>query len=1081
MANRESSDGPFVAYTLALTQSVRSSLVLVRDAAAELAARIGCLLCEPSDGASGNANSGLRPLKKHSRNYATAQRVQREAESLKLTCDAIFPEVEQLLAVVAGEPSLSLSDAALSVDAKDFANCSVLHATGNVEAAGSGGCGARRRSPLVGRGWGGAYGCPGNGYESLLCILWRLLQRLEVETALTNQEAAERRARQRSSRRSPRLVANSGYGLSGGVDERPSQATAPSVNWRELERRWLAPHSSANQLTPLGRLTGHHLQLKQFYAMIHLACRCVRQSDVGRTLFVPMSAEFDHRVWAPVVKLDSFQGVHFGFQYSREMRTVLRIVQVIRSAVRRAVASEYFRRSAFARKLAFFSWGWFYIHMALLENYGYSTSMAQQIVEKLASAFGASLSTVERPAGRREAADTPEVAARSPVVSLDEARMFFNLSEDPLFLGFALIREKDVALDQFFEIDDAADALKRALHKNAQHRVQRSIDHSTSLSRGDAEMSSDADARGTRLKLPAALHGPLKARLLSSVVRCVQIKSQRTTAPSTAEHSASGTATCASAAESFSPAPMTDCWQRPHEMDETSDASADATAAAMSPDRFRQHADDPWRASNLTVSATEPVAATDASPRRAGAAATGPDSESGSSVWAADSAALQRDTADADGALGNAAAAAAASNGIDRSPRALSTTPAEADAGDPPQSSSRAARSLRRERSGSLLASAISSSMRSIGARIDSLLRHQADEGLARSLIVFFHGGGFIGQSSLTHTSLLKQIAHDIPDAVVVSMDYRLAPEYPYPTAVNECFHFYIWALENAHLLGTHAERIVVAGDSAGGNLAVVLTILLIQHGLRLPDGLVLAYPALNLTLQWSPSRLLSAFDPLLSIDLLELILQSYVPADVDASRDPYLSPCIAASDTLLEAFPPVYMVCGAYDPLLDDTVEFAHRLRLVKRDTHCDRDAVRLRVYEGMPHGFLSMSSVIHEASAAVSQVTLWMSELLQVSWAGDHERSCRSAPSSPRLPLPAPSGADASLSTSTDSLQHTERSGVDLQASMDTTKAAAAPATTAAALRQAMRELSVAFSVSESSDSDSDEDRAEQTPLFA
>jgi hypothetical protein len=65
------------------------------------------------------------------------------------------------------------------------------------------------------RGWGGAYGCPGNGYESLLCILWRLLQRLEVETALTNQEAAERRARQRSSRRSPRLVANSGYGLSG--------------------------------------------------------------------------------------------------------------------------------------------------------------------------------------------------------------------------------------------------------------------------------------------------------------------------------------------------------------------------------------------------------------------------------------------------------------------------------------------------------------------------------------------------------------------------------------------------------------------------------------------------------------------------------------------------------------------------------------------------------------------------------------------------------------------------------------------------------------------------------------------------
>lgn len=98
----------------------------------------------------------------------------------------------------------------------------------------------------------------------------------------------------------------------------------------------------------------------------------------------------------------------------------------------------------------------------------------------------------------------------------------------------------------------------------------------------------------------------------------------------------------------------------------------------------------------------------------------------------------------------------------------------------------------------------------------------------------------------------------------MLSVDYSLAPQCPYPHALNECFYVYAWALANADKLGWTGERICVTGDSAGGNLAVAVALKCIQESLRRPDGIVLFYPVLSVEIAVSPSRFLSLMDPLL-------------------------------------------------------------------------------------------------------------------------------------------------------------------------------------------------------------------------
>uniref|UniRef100_A0AAY4DNM0 Hormone-sensitive lipase n=1 Tax=Denticeps clupeoides TaxID=299321 RepID=A0AAY4DNM0_9TELE len=146
-------------------------------------------------------------------------------------------------------------------------------------------------------------------------------------------------------------------------------------------------------------------------------------------------------------------------------------------------------------------------------------------------------------------------------------------------------------------------------------------------------------------------------------------------------------------------------------------------------------------------------------------------------------------------------------------------------------------------------------------------------------LIIHFHGGGFVAQTSRSHENYLKSWSRDL-NVPILSVDYSLAPEAPFPRALEECFYAYCWALQNSHLLGSTGERVCLAGDSAGGNLCITVTMRAMTNGVRVPDGIMAAYPATLLTTDASPSRLLTLIDPMLPLGVLTKCINAYAGMD---------------------------------------------------------------------------------------------------------------------------------------------------------------------------------------------------------
>ncbi|KAF3834308.1 hypothetical protein F7725_025512 [Dissostichus mawsoni] len=138
--------------------------------------------------------------------------------------------------------------------------------------------------------------------------------------------------------------------------------------------------------------------------------------------------------------------------------------------------------------------------------------------------------------------------------------------------------------------------------------------------------------------------------------------------------------------------------------------------------------------------------------------------------------------------------------------------------------------------------------------------------------------GGFVAQTSRSHENYLRIWSKEL-NVPILSVDYSLSPEAPFPRALEECFYAYCWALNNCHLLGSTAERVCLAGDSAGGNLCITVSMKAISSGIRVPDGIMAAYPATLLTTDASPS-LLTLIDPLLPLGVLTKCINAYAGTD---------------------------------------------------------------------------------------------------------------------------------------------------------------------------------------------------------
>lgn len=145
----------------------------------------------------------------------------------------------------------------------------------------------------------------------------------------------------------------------------------------------------------------------------------------------------------------------------------------------------------------------------------------------------------------------------------------------------------------------------------------------------------------------------------------------------------------------------------------------------------------------------------------------------------------------------------------------------------------------------------------------------------SKSLLFHVHGGGFVSQSSKSHLVYLHEWADHL-NVPILSIDYSLAPEAPYPRALNEIFYAYCWALNNCELLGTTCERVILAGDSAGANLCLATLLKCIDMKIRKPDGIFIAYCPVLVGFDPSPSRMLCLMDPLLPFGFLMRCLKAY-------------------------------------------------------------------------------------------------------------------------------------------------------------------------------------------------------------
>lgn len=146
----------------------------------------------------------------------------------------------------------------------------------------------------------------------------------------------------------------------------------------------------------------------------------------------------------------------------------------------------------------------------------------------------------------------------------------------------------------------------------------------------------------------------------------------------------------------------------------------------------------------------------------------------------------------------------------------------------------------------------------------------------SRGLVLHCHGGGFVSQTPDSHEIYLRDWAKDL-DVPILTVDYSLSPEAPFPRALEEVLHVYAWALNSCDKLGWTGEDVCVAGDSAGGNLVLALCLKAVQLGIRRPTGIFAAYTPVMLSMVPSPSRVLCAVDPLLPLGFMLTCLHAYV------------------------------------------------------------------------------------------------------------------------------------------------------------------------------------------------------------
>jgi acetyl esterase/lipase len=224
------------------------------------------------------------------------------------------------------------------------------------------------------------------------------------------------------------------------------------------------------------------------------------------------------------------------------------------------------------------------------------------------------------------------------------------------------------------------------------------------------------------------------------------------------------------------------------------------------------------------------------------------------------------------------------------------------------------------------------------------------------SVILYNHGGGYCVGSVNTHRSMASFIAK-ASKAKVMIIDYRLAPEYPFPAAIDDATNAYRWLLSN----GSSPENIAIAGDSAGGGITVSMLVNLKKNDIPMPAAAVCLSPWVDLEMTGDSQKTKADLDVLIEKELLDKMAEAYV-ANADP-KDPLVSPIYAD----LTGLPPMLIHAGTAEVLLDDARRLAERAEKAGVD-------VTLEIWDEMIHVFQYFAFMLPEGEAAIAKIAAFV-----------------------------------------------------------------------------------------------------------
>lgn len=236
-----------------------------------------------------------------------------------------------------------------------------------------------------------------------------------------------------------------------------------------------------------------------------------------------------------------------------------------------------------------------------------------------------------------------------------------------------------------------------------------------------------------------------------------------------------------------------------------------------------------------------------------------------------------------------------------------------------------------------------------------------------KPVLVYFHGGGWCIGSAQTHEPFCMHLA-DQANIVVVSVDYRLSPEHPFPLPAEDAIDSWKWVLENLDSLAGRSDRLLVGGDSAGGNLAAMVCQQAIVRGYQSPHGQVLIYPATDLR-RCHESHTEMGKGYVLTADLIDWFVRSYL-GNMSNASEVLASPLLAAPDVIRQLPPAAVTTCG-FDPLRDEGADYARAMAAqgVLVDYH---------EFPDLLHGFVGMMGVSGQALAGGNKIGRQIHDLL-------------------------------------------------------------------------------------------------------